>query len=542
MIKMKKKLVALALVLALAVSALSLAACGTDFSKTYKNIYSNKDLEQFFVDQKVLNSQKDLNLDFEGVIDEDEGFNLGVFVKEGDNEKMTYKVYNFENDSVVATFTDTDTVRYYMDEDFINSLIIDMKFYDYFYVEKSTTDATTQTVKTEYFVYDANGNAIGSADEMPTTVFDTLFIGNDYYRIKKDKFEKAGSRAKNAMQLPEFDNLIDGKYYELNEEGDEYIAIYDNEFNMINYYKLPSYADLIEWGVLNDGNVIVQLACDVPETDSDYNVLFGNGQQLTKYKVVTEIYNVKKSEMKEIETTFLFNGNITAVNSFEGLNAKFSYGSSVENLARVAIITDKRVDQNSKYVSIKNNGEIDQILFEDFVGQNGNGVRPLFSGNFVVYTEDGSKLLNEKGKVIADVTDARFNNKYIVLDGKIYDHDFKELATFDEEKFNVQLMNNTVVLNSVENNKQYKLFVNGAFKEITLAEDETIVGGAERYYVIRKVTADATTYTYYNENGEALLTTALVLEKIGTTRNGKILFEGFDAANDKIVNIVLYTA
>ena len=545
---MKKKLLALVLILALAVSALGLVACGgSGFSSTYKNMYSNKDLAKFFESNKVLNSQKDLGLDLEAEELDDWGeSNLGVFTTEDNDGNTVYKVYNFETGTVVATFTDAENVDYYIDNDQISSLMSDLEFYDYFYVQKETTDPDTFALTFEYFVYDANGNLIGSDENAPDEVFDTLFIGKDYYRIKKDKFEKAGSLVKNAMMLPEFTDLLDGKYYELNDEGDEYIAIYDDEFNMINYYKLPSYAEVVGWGILNNGNVIVQFACEVPDMDSDYNVLTDNGQQLQKYKVVTEIYNVKKSEMKEIETTFMFrnygNGNscVIAVDSFKGLNSKFSYGN-VENIARINVITDKRVDENSKIISLGNNGEIDKILFEDFVGQDG-GLEPLVSGNFIVFTENGNWLVSEKGDIIANVTFSRFNNKYIVLNGKIYDHDFKELTSFDEDKWNVELMNNTVVLNSVENAKQFKLFANGAFKEITLAEDETLVGGGERYYVIRKVAAEGTTYTYYNENGEALYTSAFALEYNGMTRSGKMLFSGFDVANEKNVNIILYYA
>lgn len=555
---MKKKLVALALILALAVSALSLAACGTDFSKTYNNPSEDKVAKQAMGWCDVLNAQKNLNMDFSA---QDVDGIFGLFLTYDPTTNLPIqKVYNFESDTVVGTFADTETatgtktvtVTYEIE---FNDMFVNDDFHDYFVVKKRTVavdsaDHANDDDVSEYTLYNADGTSFATCKEHPDVRIDTIFAGNDYYRLNKEgKFEKAGSRAKNAIDLPVFDTMIDGKYYYTE---DNQLFVYDSSFVLINYYQFPSFATSANFFFLNDGNVLLQYMCKVSPYDADYNYYDGTNN----YKVITQIYKIKDGSLKDVETVCLFDYLTAHDSEPNGAELRFVYGSGIENLASVRYITNTRRDNNRKLVSIKNDGSIDKVLSENFVAQSETTPIPLASGKFVVLTKDASVyLVSAKGDIIADITGCfdfynyelvNINQKYIVLDGKIYDHDFNELATFDEDKWEVLMMNNSVVLRSLEDAKKFKLFADGKFTEITLSDGQTLVDGTERYFVIRTVVDAVTTYSYYNENGVKLLDSAVFFDNIKSTRTGKVLCNGstYDDVSHNFVytNIVLYTA
>ena len=531
---MKKKLLAFALISVLAISALGLAACGTEFSETYIDPYENKALVQQLNQIKVLNSQKNIDLDYDtNNLNPNTVLFVASKIVDG---KIQRVVYNIETENIVGTFNNTDTVSYQINCD---ALLVKDTYYDLFMVTKDTYDPDTDEDTYEYTLYNFDGTTIATSDEMPDFKIDTLFFGKDYYRVNKDgKFEKAGSLAENAAPLPNFNALNNGRYYYFN--GDE-LFIYDNSFVLTNYYQIPSYANPNGMFVLNNGNVLIQYEYNVSNYDNDYTYFDG----ADNLKVITQLYNVKDGSTKDVDTVCIFNGLSARDSEPFGIIFRMQYNNSIENLGNVSYITNKRVDNNVKTVSVKNDGSIDRILNESILAQDGDP-EAISSGRFVVTTKDGSTyLVNASGEIIANIsgidTDDDINQKYIVLNGKIYDHDFKELASFDEDKWNVQLMNNTVVLNSVENAKQYKLYVNGEVKEITLGDNEYVAGGNKRMYYTCKM-GDTNTYTYYNENGEVLLADyPLSLVYRGTARNGKALLTGYDVANEKYVNIVLST-
>ena len=546
---MKKKLVALALILALAVSALSLVACGTDFANIYSNPYENKAYSAYLNDKlKVLDSKKDLSLDANAKTISD-NCNLSVFETKNANDNKVYMVYNYETETVVLTLTESETVAY--DHINVSATSFDDKMYDFISVEKTTTPAEGEPT-TEYIMYYADGTvALSYGEDAHVNIIwadRTLFIDGDYYRInKKGKFVKEGTLAKNvAENLPQFMSFVDDRYYNISEGV---LSVYDYSFNLVGYYELPSYVDVDDAtiSVLNDGNVLIQYKFAVSFFESDYT--YYNGQN--NIKVVTLIYNVKKGETKEIETEALFNYLVARDDKGLGGELQALYDDSIKNLAGVNFITNKQIDQNGKTVSVKNDGSIDEVLDDVIVAF--SEIDPHSSGKFIVYTKLGNRyLVDKKGKIVADITDATYNEKYIFVNNKIYDFDFEELATIDNAKWeHAYTMNNSLVFACIDENdadaeKKFGLFADGQFKVVTLADGESLADYTSRYYVISKTVDNTTTYTYYNENGVKLFDTTLALTAKGTARNGKALLSGstWDETNGKYVytNVVLYTA
>lgn len=543
---MKKKLLALVLVLALAASALSLAACGSDFASIYKNPYEDKEYSAYLNDPlKVLESKEDVSVDANVLRNVSRNSNLAIFETEDESGNTVYKFYNFETKTVVLTLAESETVDY--DDIYANATSVGSNLYDFIRVEKTTTPEEGDPT-TEYLIYYADGTLALSSEEGFKFMADaTVFADNgDYYRIDKNgKFAKAGTLAKNVVaNLPVYMNCVKEHYYNVSEGT---LSVYDYSFNLTNYYELPNFNNLDgDFYVLNDGNVLIQYSFAVSYFESDYTYFDGQNNQ----KVVTLIYNVKKGEAKEIETEVLFDDIYARGDAYGMLD--YLYDDSVKNVAEVKFITNKQLDRTTKNVSLKNDGSIDKIIDEAFVAE--SGVNPHSSGKFVVQTKLGSTyLVDKKGNVVADITDSIYNEKYIFVNDKIYDFDFKELATIDEDKWEFTFgdMNNAFVFRCIDEKdenaeKKFGLFANGAFDVKTLADGENLADANERYYVIRKVADNATTYIYYNENGAKIFETTVILSYKGTTRDGKVLLSGskWDETANKYVytNVVLCPA
>ena len=325
-------------------------------------------------------------------------------------------------------------------------------------------------------------------------------------------------------------------------------------------YELPSYCSDQTISILDDGNVLIQYRYEESMFSQDYTYYDpDSGKNIT---IVTEIFDVDKGEAKEITADYVVLDGILSRNTMYSTGAVSgivtvgvsldTIGSGVKNLAAVKYIKNKRLSNNNddiKIVSIKNNGDIDYSLFDIFPAQSG-APEQISSGKFIVSDKAGSKLLVDgKGNVIADVTGySDFNEKYILLDKKIYDHDMNLIMSYKDLNYNVEkVMNNAVLFStsSASNSgtkKNYIIFSNDVFKSISTPETATLFAKDNRYFVIKNTIGTLSEYNYYNENGEKLLTTDYALSHRGTSIDGKMLFTGYDTKNEKYVNyIFVYT-
>ncbi len=547
---MKKKLLSLILILALALSALTAVGCGSDFSKTYNDPSKSSLYKELIGQTKILNAQTNLDLDYEPIDplphDFEDFANLLVFVKNV-NGKKSYKVYNFDTNAVVATFDETDTVTYsYVDT---GVLFTNGSYYDYFELLKVTTDADNNETR-EYALYNADGSLFASTNEETPYLdmkIDTFFVNTDYFRVKNGKFEKAGSITKNAMNhIPAFEAANGGRYYDFDMFENE-IFVYDSSYTLKSYYKAPSYATNFKAFILNDGNVLVQYQYNVSFYDTDYN--YYNANTDSNVRVTTLIFNANDGKTKDVKTEAIFNYAISRDTNYgtPEIAAMFAeMDNGIKTAGSATYIKDKRLDENNETVSISNDGKIEKTLLKVFVAQVGTP-DSISEGRFIVHDITGAAyLINADGKILADVTGATYNRRYIVLDGKIYNHDFKELDGFKADDFNVMMMQNSIALRSKTDATKFKLFADGKFTEITLSANQALVMTkcTERYYVISTLNTETNelSYTYYNENGVELFSTTLDFDSMGTARNGKVLLSAYDGANDKMVNIVLSNA
>jgi hypothetical protein len=158
-----------------------------------------------------------------------------------------------------------------------------------------------------------------------------------------------------------------------------------------------------------------------------------------------------------------------------------------------------------------------------------------FAENRYTYTTDSGEtyLIDATGKTISKfandaIKNAKFNEKYIVMDGKIYNYDLNEVYDCAANKKEVvDVLGHCIVLrDSVGENKDYHLYtVNGEVFEIenyfNTEHASFITGSSDQFYTT--FNADNKEYKFYNEYGT-------YLGKIDNAVSYKIVYEFEDNA------------
>ena len=527
--------IVLASVLAIAVIGAGCGCNGTELEDVYApNAYEQLSLLSKADNPGILTKKSQLSGLSESAANSiSYNSNLGVFEKaDATTGYTTYSVYNFESDNVVATFTDSANTEYTV---YTRTIYSGDAIYDYFEVERDITVGNDHEIT--YMLYAANGTKVAESKDKPAvnldTIFavnlDTIFVGGDYCRIVNGTLTKVGTIAKNvanALSQSQFGAKNGGNYYRISEGQ---LFVYNESYVLTGYYKIPTYANGRTINVLDDGNVLIQYYYVVPMFEEEYTYFNGTN----KFAVKTLIYDVEDNETEEVkDVNYIIVDNFIARSSDAGIKALFN--EDIENIATIYLISDKRIDTTRRLAAIENDGDM-TLVDEIFFAQNSDFVVPISNDRFIYTSQTDAKyLVNAKGEVLADVTGAEINAKYIVVNDAIYDHDFNLLKTLDKgwdvvriEKDDALVLvgNNSLFLHyhdSASESDTVYILVDGNLVSIWSSNDNTkeIRGYNNSYFMLK----NGNSYTIYNEANEALHTSETRLYYKGTTRNGKVLF------------------
>lgn len=321
------------------------------------------------------------------------------------------------------------------------------------------------------------------------------------------------------------------------------------------YYLSSDWQDNECIGVLKNGDVVVQLRCEVPdEKGVEYDVLSGE----IKYDLKTYIYDVSEGECREIDLNYMLEAVYEQEKFYEMFHMEKSGVSFTDKAWNVAVaypVKNKKVESAS--VVVFNDCmdvifELDPIAPDHYIS--------VYQSTFSEYWSLGMKVL-KNGDILIDVgtyelTDFDRNYIYyaivtsegevrcylpegysvvgecIVSDKNMYDFDMKPIFSFEDEEMTVKgvigekiIVSKTVVewerihgetFQKVEKTEYYALSVtDGAINKTRVFEDEmlaemdygsdciakdyVITCSEDLYNGIRK-------YTLYNADLEQLLT------------------------------------
>ncbi|MBQ8447373.1 MAG: hypothetical protein IJX27_00395, partial [Clostridia bacterium] len=366
------------------------------------------------------------------------------------------KFYNAETDSWILTFDNDYIENFRTFSVYGNSMLI--------VVEEDENKEYKFYTK----IYDANGNLV--ATKLGSTEleywYNAVTVSADLFQFDGKIYRVSEKGAVSTVvsnpffgDIPSFEIKTESHYYDFNSTmgGSASIYVYDNDLENVFFWEVPySTAVTTSMVLLEENKVLVQFMEMLPDTETKYDfVMSGTKCNLTSLVIDTETGKEKKVKLDYIVSESDFANNI--INN-DGVDNFFP--EDVKNITFISPIEDRKVVTSStsmKIVCLKGSDASIALEISPEI--------PLFeceqiaNDRFIYKAHSGdSYLINSKGKVISvldsDVFKAAYHNeKYIVLNGKIYDYDLKEVYDYkaDGKEF-VALFGHSVLL------KETKMF------------------------------------------------------------------------------------
>lgn len=432
-----------------------------------------------------------------------------VLLKDG----VSQTVYNMVQNKVVFTNTNTallaaTTINIY-DPD-------DRTAYFTVYVNDTTgTETREQTT-----LYDASGNTIATLDRLanPTRTFDLVSFGNKIYRLGDTSAtatltELTGYSALNG-DIPDIGAASADYYYEFNYGGGKNVHVYDKNLKLVSAYNVEGNPTGVANMILENGNVVFQMTYRMPNDTEDYTYFNGTN----KIKMETVIVNAKNGKAKEISFDYqLMFGSSFGIDIGSGLDEDDGFlAKKIRSIAILCPIKDRVLMSNSTdpiVVAVDNSmkilGRLDR-MYDNQIGVIDNTYPSYFT---VGLANNGALLINEKGKVIGDISGAdELTYSYIYAGGKLYNYNLEAVYDYEAAGYEVEEALEHSAILSKDNNgtDEYFIYTNGELKALDTKDDKLTFVGADSdlgVYIVQDTTDLLNKVNrYYNDKGELIFT------------------------------------
>lgn len=458
----------------------------------------------------------------------EKGGDLVLFSDESVDGKVTYKVYNVETGTVVYT----QELAIVLDGDVTT---LDFDLYEigddvsYFIVNTYVNEDLTNSK----LFGEAGGTAIAECTVDPDyeEYYDEVIVFNGAaYSVDEN-----GAIVK-TFDVDEFNPLVEADYVGVDYVyvvDDGVLAVYDKKGGFVSGYTFKGYGESIAYGVLGNGNFMIQYVVELPEDATSYDIF----EEGTKLDLVTEIVNVKNGSAKEIEVDFIIDEEI--YNAYSDTEFAEYYGMVEDfdlNLAEITYIVDGYIDDSTEVSVILDNNLKVKATIDDVV-EGAEYISAIADNIFYVYDKyENIHFIDENGKVIKTIASESvesINSKYIATENAIYDLTFTKVYDLKANKYEIESTGYDffILTKETDDGTEYARFNNGAVTVIVAAGSETTFYGSFIYstnlYYVRTV-GDTTTYTYYNGAGTVVGTFESLMSVISETENAAIVRVGTD--------------
>ena len=371
-------------------------------------------------------------------------------------------------------------------------------------VERVETARAGDTVAVTTSLYSKDGATVASttnADPTLELACDLIYFEGKYYRAYDNggvsfAFDYPATAKRPALFA------MSAKYYYAT--YDDVCTVYTREdMSLVSYVGFPSYAKNANSMVLSNGNILMQYMIVHPADAEEYTLFFG-GEKVT---LVTQIFDVEEAKTERIDTTYMINDSVSAVIAAKEWKKKGLDAKELPNLVTVWMIDGVYLNTEStasQTVTIGDDGEIEDVLTVE--GQQITEIQMLGENRWCLHTVLGKKyLVDKKGTVLADLSDAQLHGKWILAAGKIYDLGMQELYDYGKDSATVlKMIDNAILLQNGNGDvvcftgESTSLKVTGASDSATYYEAR---GGA---YILRD--SLSAQYTVYSHIGTKLIT------------------------------------
>ena len=535
-----KKTKLLLLVAALLVFVTMFNACGSMASvKSFLN-------EEYDPSNELFTSESAIAELTDYTLTDQSNDNFAIFASETP-ETISYKVFSFKANAVIATLADTASLFTFELFDEVPLLLVAKVAKPAVPVED---DSSSVEIDVTYTAYDAQGENLKTFEKYkpnaPKLVtFNSCIFDYAAYTIGND-----GSLSK-TVDIPEY-VILNDSFLAFNDDyyyayDDSAVYVYDHSFNIVSSYIAPSYYKNLSTSVLNNGDILAQYVYEVDEDERKYDLSFCNGEYEIgdgKFNLVSLIITAKNGKAKEVNLDYVVNtciNNYDLNNYYKYMEEDSPYTEDFENIAIISPIVNKKIDgdiKNADLVFMNNKGKAldslkvldDQLPVLDSISKIGND-------RYIVYTLSGASIIDAKGNIIKNM-----NNDALTLKGNyfessraIYDLDLNNIYDLIEKDASViGFIGNTIFVQA-ETEKGYEIisFCNGDQKTIH-TYDNTVADGLVfelvngiGYVLINTV---SNSYEYYNAEGKLILTTTYKLIAMSSTDSDVVIMKSADAS------------
>lgn len=370
-----------------------------------------------------------------------------VYAYQSNNDGNVHSIYNIETGNIIFTNTVTNAD---------NS--IQVKIHKFGNKDLYTIKRTINYELESISLFDQNGSLIATTKtetEAKIICNELLVFDNAVYTLSKNGFEKLSELDGNLRNFPNLDYLHISKKYIYNIDGDQ-ITVYTKSGEFKYGYTAPSYAEDVNFFILNNGKIAVQYVKELFEQDDKFDITL-NGK---KYDLVTQIINPANGKIKNKNVGFLI---ISIASSYElDLSdiTSFKKGFNGNIAAITRIEDDGTINENTfefveLYNDLKVRASASGILnyattFEEFKIVR-DGVM-VIEDNF-----DNLVFIKKNGKTLATFKDGNiaYSESFIVTDTAIYDYGIKPLYNFKDNGYEfISLADTFVILR--KNNEYFK--------------------------------------------------------------------------------------
>ncbi len=505
---MKKKIGVVAVATALC-ATVALASCGENAS--FKSVYKTQEAKSWTQAVELTG--------LKGYMPSEEVGKLFGFAKMNEDGTFSNKYLSKETGEVVL---DTGAVE--LAEKSSGAYTILVKE-----VPDSTGDSFTCTV------YDENGNSIATAvEESPTFVGANTNLFEFNEKLYKVSLDGEVTEVTAYSPLMSVNGLVAyGDYFYEEDESAGWYKIYDADLNATAFYRTGKVGTLtLKPTRLGNGDLITQYTVGLPDDAEDYDYFDETAWE--KVDVRTEIIDADSGKVKEVDADYVF-ANSTITN---GLNySEFEEECDVDNIATIKPIVDGVLVNEKQRIALSNGGANDGRVDNFVEGQ--TSISMIYGTEyFVARVYGGKKLLLDKGgDVVGDITnvvDYEWTTKYLISSDGIYDYELNRVYAFDDNKSERASAKGEIVIveQTVDSVSKSYQFNDGILTELTDFAAKYDFSDVERYGYYQ-VKDSETSYSYYNDNGALLVTTAFELSCGAGSENG-VLMGGMNADSEYV--------
>ena len=515
------------------VAVMILSSCSFGGAKDYTDSFAKNDV---YVGAPVLTSSYSIgaleDLSFNN--NTDDLFYFSGTVGSDSSRYEKHVVYNMATDRVLYSGTESTTKN------------IDVSLYRVY------NDVVVFVVREHTWSTDNNGNAKNGSDAYYSVLFDadgyeiartntaatakiagdTVYFNGACYRVHEGRlcYEFDFSALK---YFPTGAEMYGDKYYDITEG---YIAVYNDHFELVSKYYYPGYVEEARSVVLENGNILVQFMYEADAYGDDYDFIL-SGEE-TKYHIETKLVDAKKGTAKDVDTEYVV---MYAVNAdiYDEENDGFDrdafpvmgYGIRIENKR----ISEK--ERNIRILNIKNNGTIEE--FEMIEGDVLSNAIYIADGRWYVATRSRAFVMDSRGDIIFEVTNATRIGKFFVGDGKVFDCDGNQLYDYSVNNYTIYNSgNNPDGAIIFKNSDGDFLFYNGNGSPYLIAdvsEGKSVVAVGSSYFIVRESGNNVKTmYKVYNVNGGFVAEFENNVTHI-TTTDDYAVFRTTDSEGDTVI-------